>query len=303
MRSRMSNIVAHLIVGRNEEPFLGPLLASIADAADALIVNDNAPDPSPHASVLAASRFAREGRITIDRTPFTSFAAARNVCMRLHEERDAGDWVAFVDADEVHGEAVTRVARNLNMLPPSHDFVDGYTWHFFQSFEWYLAIERRMMFHRFRPGLRWQGAVHEKLVGMNGARVALPYVYAHYGHTLEPRRHAEKNRLYASLGEPGFEILREDQLDDFDVAGYFAPIYPTLIHFSGDHPPAARETIERLRPGLREYHAITERMTRSLPATTKLRNVVRRVNYDQRWRLRSLNPLAVRLLRPSRPSP
>jgi hypothetical protein len=298
----MSRIVAHLIVGRNEEPFLGPLLESIADVADSIIVNDNAPDPSPHAAVLAASRFAREGRIAIDRTPFTSFAAARNVCMRLHEERGAGDWVAFVDADEVHGEPVLRVARNLDCVPLAYDFVDGYTWHFFQSFNWYAAIDRRMMFHRFRPGLRWEGAVHEKLAGLSGARVALPYVYGHYGHTLEPRRHAEKNQLYASLGEPGFEILRDDQLAGFDIRAYFAPMYPELIHFGGHHPPAARETMQRLNPRLREYHAITDRVMQSLPAGEKLRAVVRKANYDQRWRLRALNPLARRLLSPP-PSP
>ncbi|HVA27149.1 MAG TPA: glycosyltransferase [Candidatus Baltobacteraceae bacterium] len=289
-------IAAHLIVGPREEPFLGALLESLADAAGMLVVNDNAPEPSPHAAVLAASRFSREGRMVVDRTPFTTFADARNLCMRIHEERAAGDWVAFVDADEVHAEAVSHVARNLCTLPAAYDFVDGYTWHFFQSFDWYTAIERRMMFFRFRPGVRWEGAVHETLAGLNGARVALPYVYAHYGHTLEPRRHAEKNRLYAALGKPGFEILREDQLDDFDVAAYFAPFYPHLLHFSGDHPPAARETIARLALRLGTYHQLTDRIARSQPFATKMRNVLMQLNYEQRWRARAFNPLARALL-------
>ena len=75
--------------------------------------------------------------------------------------------------------------------------------------------------------------------GLDGTRIALPYVYGHYGHTLEPRRHAEKGRHYSSLGAPG-NVLREDELDEFDVDAYFAPVYPRLLRFTGEHPRAAR---------------------------------------------------------------
>ncbi|HEY2474932.1 MAG TPA: glycosyltransferase family A protein, partial [Candidatus Cybelea sp.] len=123
-----AGIAAHLILGPREEPFLSAMLASIAESVETLIVNDNAPEPSPHAATLAASAFGGKGRMIVDRTPFTSFAAARNVCLRIHEQRNAGDWVAFVDADEVHGPQVQRIARRLSMVPPAYDFVDGYTW-------------------------------------------------------------------------------------------------------------------------------------------------------------------------------
>ena len=165
------------------------------------------------------------GRLVVDRTPFAGFAAARNVCMRLHERRDAGDWVAFMDADEVHDSTDAAIAANLHGVPPEYAFVDAYTWHFFQSFDHYTSIERRMMFFRFRARPAWEAPVHERLVGIDGRRVALPYVYAHYGHTLEPRRHAEKGRHYSSLGAPG-GVLPEEQLADFDVVEYFKPEYP-----------------------------------------------------------------------------
>ncbi len=260
------------------------MLDSIADVASVLIVNDNGPDPSPHAATLAASRFGTENRLTIDRTPFSGFAAARNVCMRLHE-RTGADWVAFIDADEVHGPAVRRIANRLDRVPPEYDFVDGYTWHFFASFDYYTSIERRMMFFRYRAGLRWEGAVHERLLGLRGKRVALPYVYGHYGHTLEPRRHAEKGRHYSSLGAPG-DVLAEEQLDAFDVERYFAPVYPRLLRFTGVHPPAARPALERLKPELRSHHSLTERMVRAQPVPVKLGNVARKLNYELRWRSR-----------------
>ncbi|HVA33279.1 MAG TPA: glycosyltransferase [Candidatus Baltobacteraceae bacterium] len=296
MSNTTDTIAAHLILGPRPEPFLGAMLESIADAVSLLIVNDNGPDPSPHLAALECSRFGRDGSLVLDRTPFTGFAQARNVCMRLHAQRNAGGWIAFLDADEVHGLEVGRVAGHLGGVPAEYDFVDGYTWHFFQSFEYYTSIERRMMFFRFRPGIGWSGAVHERLRGLSGKRVALPYVYAHYGHTLEPRRHAEKGRHYSSLGAPG-GVLREDQLADFDVAGYFATEYPRLLHFGGHHPAAALETLEKLRPSLKPYHELTRSIVASQPLLVKAKNAARKLNYELRWRGRGLDPLARSLMR------
>jgi len=284
-------IAAHLILGPREEPFLEPMLDSISSSANLLIVNDNAPDPSPHAATLAASRFGREQRLVVERTEFSGFADARNVCLRLHAQHDAGDWVAFVDADEVHGERIARVAAHIDRVPGAFDFVDGYTWHFFGSFDYYTSIERRMMFFRFAPELRWEGAVHEQLSGHAGRRVALPYVYAHYGHTLQPRRHAEKARQYSALGAPG-NVLREDELDGFDVGRYYAPVYPRLLRFKGRHPTAARQTVERLRERLFADHQLTEAIVARHPVPTKIRNLARKLNYELRWRSRALDPLA-----------
>jgi hypothetical protein len=270
------------------------MLDSIADAVSLLIVNDNAPDPSPHSSTLAASVFGRMGRLIVDRTPFAGFDRARNVCMRLHAEHSRAPWIAFVDADEVHGPGIGVIARQLGGLGDEYDFVDGYTWHFFGSFELYTSIERRMMFYRYRTGVAWKGAVHEHLIGLSGKRIAVPYVYAHYGHTLEPRRHAEKGRHYSSLGAPG-NVLREEELEDFDVVRYFAPVYPRLLKFDGQHPPAARATVERLRGRLHAHHALTQRVVGRQPLTVKARNVVRKLNYELRWRSRGADPLGRRL--------
>ncbi|HLY02464.1 MAG TPA: hypothetical protein VKR56_08195 [Candidatus Cybelea sp.] len=295
MNSPARGVAAHLILGARDEPFLSAMLASIADAADVLIVNDNAPGPSPHAQTLAASRFGEEGRLLVDRTPFAGFDAARNICLAIHERHHAGKWVAFIDADEVHGALVSGIARRLGEVPAEYDFVDGYTWHFFASFDYYTSIERRMMFFRYKPGLRWEGAVHERLLGLSGKRIALPYVYGHYGHTLEPRRHAEKGRHYSSLGAPG-NVLSEEQLDGFDVVAYFKPVYPRLIRFRGAHPPAATPVLAVLRPKLSQNHEITAIIVRSQPLTVKAVNVLRRYNYQVRWRSRFIDRLSHRLI-------
>jgi hypothetical protein len=266
------------------------MLDSIAGFASLLIVNDNAPDPSPHAQTLARSALGAGHRIVIDRTPFSGFAAARNVCLKLHAVHGAAPWIAFIDADEVHGEKIQSIARRLDRVPAEYDFVDGYTWHFFASFDYYTSIERRMMFFRYGPELHWEGAVHERLTGLSGRRIALPYVYGHYGHTLAPRRHAEKGRHYSSLGAPG-NVLREDELNDFDVPRYFAPVYPRLLRFAAAHPAAALPTIARLRTSLQADHALTDRIARAQPLRLQLINFARRLNYEARWRSRWLTPL------------
>lgn len=291
------NVAVHLIVGPRPEPFLGPLLESLDPVAQTLIVNDNAPDPSPHREVLDGSAFAQRGALIVDRTPFSSFSDARNVCLRIHREGVRAPWIAFVDADEVHGTVAARVARHLDSVPEEIGTVDGYTWHFFGSFDWYTSIERRMMFFRFTDEVRWVNPVHEQLVGLPPKRIALPYVYAHYGHTLDVRRHAEKGRQYSHLGAPG-EIVAEDQLDSIDIERYYAEYFPRLLHFAGEHPKPARAVIEQLRRELAPLYALTDRIARSQPLPVKLRNAVRSANYEQRWRLRILNPLARTLVSP-----
>ncbi len=293
-----ARVAAHLILGPREEPFLGALCKSIEDACPLLIVNDNSPDPSPHRETLEQSAFARDGRLIVDRTPFTDFAAARNICMRLHREHGAGEWIAFIDADEVHGEAVNRIAANLHAVPAQYDFIDGYTWHFFQSFDRYMSIERRMAFFRFTAQVRWEGAVHEQLRGLSGERIALPYVYPHYGWLMPARHHAEKGRHYLSLGAAG-QVVNESELDTVEAENYFefAHRWATALRFTGTHPRAAQPTIARLRrERAHEFARVEQLVARNQPLRRRVQNVLMKMNYELRWRGRALNPLARRLL-------
>jgi hypothetical protein len=292
----LSRVAAHLILGPREEPFLGALLESLRGACDCVLVNDNSPEPSPHVQTLARSTFAQEGKLVVDRTPFTDFAAARNVCIRLHRERDAGEWMLFVDADEVHGPQLARIAANLRAVPQGYDFVDGYTWHFFQSFEWYRSIERAKTFMRMTPDAQWEGAVHEKLRGPSGKRIALPYVFAHYGWVLPIERQAHKEKLYASLGRPG-DMLPQQELDAPELERSFAHEWRTALRFRGTHPRAAAQIIALLRQALApQFAAVEQIVPRHQDARRRIANELMRWNYEQRWRMRALNPLARRLL-------
>lgn len=292
----LSRVAAHLILGPRPEPFLAPMLESLRGACDMVLVNDNSPEPSPHAQTLAESAFAQEGRLVVDRTPFTDFATARNVCVRLHEEHNAGEWMLFVDADEVHGPQLAKAARNLERVPEGVDFVDAYTWHFFQSFDWYRSIERAKTFIRATPGFHWEGVVHEKLHGPSGKRIALPYVFGHYGWVLPIERQAQKEILYASLGRPG-AMLPQHELETPDLERSFAHEWRTVLRFRGSHPPAVQPVIARLRADLAaQFARVDEIVPRYQPPKQRIVNLMMSLNYEQRWRLRALNPPARRLL-------
>lgn len=292
-------IAAHLIVGARPEPFLPALLESLAGVADLLLVNDNSGDPaSENARVLAASHFAARGRIEIDRTPFRDFATARNIVLDLHRRIAGGGWAAFVDADEVHRPRAAAIASRLAGLPAHVAVVDGYTRHFVQSFDWYASIERRMMFFRVTDAVRWEGAVHEHLSGIAGSHLAVPYVYEHYGWVLTPALLAAKGRLYASLGQAGVTVSEDKEHTAEALRVFETDFWPRALRYRGSEPPAATAIRRALEAEDGErLHALDRNVGRYQPPLVRLRNVVRRLNFEYRWRGRALDPRAALLVR------
>ena len=291
-------IAAHLIVGRTEESFLPALLRSLENVVERVVVNDNSGEPDgPNARVLAASAFARRGDLVLDRAPFVDFADARNRTLTLHQQLGLGDWAAFVDADEVHRPVAATIARNLARLPPDIAIVDGYTRHYFQSFRLYTSIERRMTFFRVTPGLHWVGRVHERLAGVAGRHLAIPYVYDHYGAVSSLHRQAAKGRQYSSLGQAG-PVVAEGDEDSVRAVDYFQTQWPLVLRYHGDHPAAVAELQAQLERTERERYVWSERTAAAFqPPHVRAANLVRRMNFEYRWRGRALDPRARRLMR------
>jgi hypothetical protein len=290
-------IAAHLIVGRNEESFLPALLCSLEAVVDRVIVNDNSEEPAgPNARALAQSAFAREGRLIVDCAPFVDFAAARNRTLAIHRELGLDGWAAFVDADEVHRPVAATIARNLRHLPPDIAIVDGYTRHYFQSFRLYTSIERRMSFFRVTPQLTWTGRVHERLGGVSGRHLAIPYVYDHYGAVFSMPRQAAKGRQYSSLGQAG-AIVTEADVGKVREVDYFRALWPLVLRYHGDHPAAVAELKAALERTEHDRYAWSERTAaRFQPPHVRLANLLRRANFEYRWRGRALNPRARALM-------
>ncbi len=296
-------VSAHLIVGRADEPFLGALLSSLVGAVDTIIVNDNSGTiDNANARTLERSAFARDQRLFVVRAPFSDFADARNRVLDLHRRHGLGEWAAFVDADEVHRPIVGTIARGLAALPSEICFVDGYTRHYFRSLRWYTTIERRMSFFRVTPDVLWTGRIHERLSGAAGSRLALPYVYDHYGAVFPMERQAAKGRQYAALGQLG-QTATESDLVSLSERNFFAEHWPLLLRYHGEHSAAAVDVARNLGSTSESERALERTIADFQPLNVRAANVVRRLNFEYRWRARRLDPRARNLMRAQRPLP
>ncbi len=264
------------------------MLASIADVVDFLVVNDNSGlERSENVAALEASAFARDGRLRIVRNPFAGFAKMRNDAFApLLALPRPPQWLMFIDADEVHGEQIVSIARTiLPRLGPEVAQLDGYTYHFYGTYRWITDVARRMMFYRFSPELHWVNDVHEKLAGLRGSAVVLPYVYHHYGNVQLPSRYAEKNLVYYEFGnatprppDPGSAT--------YDV---FLAKAEALRPFRGTHPRAAQRVLAEIGAENRElFEALDAAFAARRTPAVRRRAALSELNETLRVRLRSL---------------
>ncbi|NDD27152.1 MAG: glycosyltransferase [Proteobacteria bacterium] len=235
--------IATLLVGARPEPFLAAALASLNDAVDRIVVNDNSGDPlCANRAVLEASALFRSQRMEIVDAPFEGFARARNHCLdavRRQGHHDA--WIFMVDADEVHGGGLETVTRGvLASLPPSVGVVDAYVVQFLQTLDYYISLDRRHnLFFRLTPETRYERDVHEQLQGVRGRRLCLPYVYHHYGYVRPNQEILDKWRLYQRLGD---KTYKDGQLAAQASSTMFVDHAPQCIPYTWSHPPVMRDS-------------------------------------------------------------
>jgi hypothetical protein len=238
-------IACALCVGDAPEPYLAATLASIAGVVDTLVVNDNSGlERSEALATIEASAFAASGRLVVGRSRFVDFATMRNDAHALlNALPEPPDWVLFLDADEVHGEQLRYLSEHvLGRLGPEVAELDAYTFHFFGTFGWISDVARRMVFYRYAPGLRWVNPVHEKLDGLSGRSVVVPYIYHHYGNVLPPALLARKHNRYFDLGNPVARPPQPQVATDDVYLAKAASVRP----FRDRHPRVAAAVVARI---------------------------------------------------------
>lgn len=238
-------VACALCVGASTEPYFEAMLRSIAPAVDLLVVNDNAPEPhSDNVAVLERSAFAERGALRIYRHPFVDYADMRNQAFApLRDLPEPPDWVLFIDADEVHGEQVRYIARELlPALAPRFGSVDAYTFHFFGTFGWISDVARRFCFYRFTREIAWVNPLHEKITGLTGTPLVLPYVFHHYGNVRPAPLMAAKQQRYYAMGNPVPRPLDPGEAWPEVFLSEATSVRP----FNGGHPAAARSTLAAL---------------------------------------------------------
>jgi len=273
-------VVAHMIVGGREEPYLADVLASISDVCEHAVINDNSSSSeSANATAILSSGFAKSGRLTHLRTTFTDFSASRNACIDATPTAFRNGWALYADADEVHGPELAAMARVLPLLPADVDTLDGYSRNFIGSFSYWNTIHRRLRYFRMTQGRRWYGKVHERLEPL-GRRQAVPVVGAHYGHVCTPTVEVDRERLYKALGQP-VTLLDKAPIDDITPALVWGEQLRDALRFRGSHPAAAAATIARLRAEWASVFAEVARIVASQSTADRIRNWFRKANYDR----------------------
>lgn len=231
-----------MLMGGKPEPFLAACLDSLYGAVDRIVLNDNS-GLQQHAnlSVVQQSRLYQAGKIEILPSSFIGFGPCRELCLvRIRELAVAGDWIIFVDCDEVHPPQLPTITRSiLPYLPAKVGIVDGYFYQFFQFPRFITSLDHRhnLMF-RFNPAISWQGQVHEQVVNLTGERLVLPYRYFHYGFLKSHRAISDKWALYGSLGDPVSGAQTAEPLK------VICDNARSAVEFFGQHPAVAEAAIK-----------------------------------------------------------
>lgn len=289
---RMMQVVALLLVGARPEPYLAALLASLNGAIDRLVVNDNSGLPGGlNRRVIETSQLFHEGRVDIVEAPFEGFARARNLCLdaiRAADNPDPLTWVLMVDADEVHGPLLANLTRRvLPSLAPAVSAVDGYVVQFMQTNDFFISLDRRHnLLYKLNPDLHYEREVHERLKGISGRDICLPYTYYHYGYVRPNQQILEKWVQYNRLGDTTYDA---QSFPDQASPSMFLDQAPICMPFRWRQPPALKilDITQLANPEttLEFRHVVESHLLQPWP---RCRAWLRRVNYRIRLLFRLL---------------
>lgn len=228
MRPRVSAVY----IVKNEEEYLPFSIAAIHDAVDEIVVVDNG---STDRTVELAGRFPRVRILSSDAQDFSAL-------WNLGLGHITGDWFMFLAADEVFYPDLRSALPRL-MSDITADAYYCWFYHLMRSF-WYMqnASDHDGLFYRLFlvrrvPGVRFEGRVHERLVGIGPNVVDSGLHYVHYGYAKPARDVFRRWVLYAQyegLGQIYDGVDPDRILDD-------RPLHP----FTRGHPPVIRDYVEK----------------------------------------------------------
>lgn len=196
------------MIVRDEEEMLPRSLAAVREAVDEIVVVDTG---SRDRTVEIARSF---GATVVEREWTGSFAAARNASI----EAATGDWLLFLDADEVLDPADAPLLRELTGRTWREAFYLVETNHTGELGDGTAVAHNALRLFRNRPEYRFEGRVHEQIAQHLPAglpeRIEPTQVRVdHYGYLGAVRDAKEKSRR-------NIELLRR-QLADAGANPFF----------------------------------------------------------------------------------
>ncbi|BEU88761.1 hypothetical protein TAMA11512_22250 [Selenomonas sp. TAMA-11512] len=157
--------ISACVIVKNEEKNLPRWIENMKQFADELIVVDTG-------STDRTAAIARESGARVYEFPWKNdFAAAKNFAIK----KAKGDWIAFLDADEAFSpETVGRVRPLIKQIQRENKRIVGVVCKLinFDEDQDYKIINAVFQLRIFRntPKIRYEGAIHERLVDMDAAK-------------------------------------------------------------------------------------------------------------------------------------
>jgi tetratricopeptide (TPR) repeat protein len=205
------------MIVRDEEEMLPRSLAAARDAVDEIVVVDTG---SRDRSVEIAREF---GATVIEREWTGSFADARNASF----DAASGDWVLFLDADEVLDPADAPLLRELTGRTWREAFYLVEINHTGEIGDGTAVTHNALRMFRNRPEYRFEGRVHEQIAhhlpsGLPERLEPTPIRVDHYGYLGAVRDAKEKSRRNIALLRAQMEEVGPNPFFHFNLGSELA---------------------------------------------------------------------------------
>ncbi len=199
------------MIALNEEKNIERALASCTFADEIVVVDGGSADRT--VDILKEDK-----KVKFVEHPWEGdFGKQRQVSL----EHATGDWVIRLDADEAFSREFEENVRALLSSAPKEVVAynirqcnligdENYYSRKFDGHESFPRIWRNL------PGVRWEGHVHEKLLGLSGAVLPWEVYVVHYGF-LDKERYREKGRFYSKIDGSGIREAEELVFRDYDI--------------------------------------------------------------------------------------
>lgn len=232
MSYKSKNSISAVYIVKNEEEYLPFSIKSIYNAVDKIIVLDNgSTDQTP----MLAKGFDKVKLLYDGRE---NFSYLRNKAMK---EVDT-EWFLWIDADEVYYQDIE---EKLPFLLLNNEVDCYYNWFYHLMCSYYFMQNindkderyKRISIIRNSPKIRFEGAVHERLIGCGSHIADSELFFVHYGYTKPPEVILEHWKQYDRLGGTNtvdYNIDPQSLLVD-------RPLYP----FRKEHPEVIREYVHK----------------------------------------------------------
>jgi glycosyltransferase involved in cell wall biosynthesis len=238
----VANLLA-CVKSEDDKILLKACLDSILPVVDRVILGWDHTNPFP----LGFPEY--KGKIQIVPIPQTTidtegFALARNT---LLNEVEIGDYILWVDSDEVHFTEELKALRQNIIDPETYGIITTHFVHFCIHSNRYERYERRGNIFQKHPDTKWEGKVHEKL---SSGLIPKPlfhsaYSYHHYGYVRPQEYVFSRWHQYAKLEGQENPYMAEEV--DGKVVPYFREgrkgpeeilndRLKTLIQYHGEYP-------------------------------------------------------------------